>query len=200
MRAVLHLDWNDKVRSAGPILRRIEGYEAIKRRIAKGSEEDLHLHAFSYAFLQGAKNVDFYLEADDSAIRERIDDLAQVMIALEDLERDGRDLKGEDGVSKDIYLALRRVVGRASARDERRALVHFLMNGPASPEELTEALGLRSNLADRLIKALDAALEGPDADGRYGISDGALAIVLFLVRETTGISPLDHLSHERLRA
>ncbi len=194
MRAVLHLDWNERVRETGAIHRRIDGFEAIKQRIADRSEEDLHLHAFSYAFLKGAKNVDFYLEADDGAIRERISKLRQMMTALEDFERDGRDLSGKDDVTKKIYLALRPVAARANARDERRALVHFLMNGPCSPEELAGALDLSPNLAVRVIKALNASLDGPDADDRYGISDNALGVVLFLVRETTGISPLDHLS------
>jgi hypothetical protein len=191
VRVVLHLDWNEKVRATGPIHRRIDGFEAIKKRIAEGSKEDLHLHAFSYAFLKGAKNVDLYLEADDNAIRKRLADLRETMTALEGFERDGRDFCGKDDVVKKIYLALRPAAARANARDERLALVHLLMNGPASPDELAATLGLSTNLAIRVIKALDAGLEGPDADGRYGISDKALGVALFLVRETTGISPLD---------
>ena len=193
MRAVLHLDWNEKVRATGPIHRRIDGFEAIKQRIAEGSAEDLHLHAFSYAFLKGAKNVDFYLKADDGAIREQIGKLRQMMTGLEDFERDGLDLDGKDDSTKTIYLALRPVAARTNARDERRALVHLLMNGPCSNQELADVLGLSTNLATRVIKALRAGLDGPDSDDRYGISDEALGVVLFLVRETTGISPLDHL-------
>ena len=48
MRVVLHLDWSEEVRATPPMRRRIAGFDAIKRRVAEGSDEDLSALRESY--------------------------------------------------------------------------------------------------------------------------------------------------------
>ena len=195
MRIVLHLEWDDEVIANPPTKRRIAGFDAIKERIAKAQEEDIHLHAFTYAFLRKAKNVDLYADPDDTQIRQWLDDLRKSLAALEEFERDGVELTGPHSPLGPIYLELRRVFARASARDERRAMVHLLMNGPCSDADLAEDLSLSTNLAVRVRKALTPAIVPWGADNRYWISDAALPIVVFLVRESIGIDLLEGLEN-----
>lgn len=190
MRVVLHLDWDDAVKSTPPMLRRIAGFDAIKRQIAEERDDALHLHAFTYAFLRRAKNVDLYVEADDREIQDRLRALRSAMAALETFERDGTDLRGDYAPLKPLYLALRRVVARPSARDERRVLVHLVMNGPCSDADFAKDLGISENLAVRVRKALQPALTSEGDSNLHRISDEAMPVVLFVVRETTGVDPL----------
>ena len=193
MRVVLHLDWNDDVAASPRIKRRKDGFDAIKRRLAEPGSGDLHLHAFTYAFLRKAKNVDLYVDVDDTRIGERLRELRCCLKALEEFERDGVELTGRHSSLGPIYLDLRRVFARAGARDERRAMVHLLMNGPCSDADLVEDLALSLDLAARVRKALAPAI-GPWGDGdRYCISDAALPVAMFLVRESIGINLLDSL-------
>ena len=193
MKVVLHTEWADDAAVSPPIRRRIDGFEDIKKRIAGGREEVLHLHAFTYAFLRKAKNVDLYVEADDRKIETWLTDLRKSLVALEAFEREGSELPESHTSLKPIYLALRRVFARPGARDERRAMVHLLMNGPCTDAGLAEGLGLSVNLAVRVRKALQPALKPKEGSDAYWISKTALPVVVFLVRETTGIDPLSAL-------
>ena len=193
MRVVLHLEWSEELKATPPMKRRVDGFNDIKQHIAKARDGEIHLHAFTYAFLRKAKNIDLYVEADDKRVQQKLYCINRSVQALEALERDGAHLKAEHASLKPIYLALRRVVARAGARDERRALVHLLMNGPCTDADLAADLVLSENLAIRIRKALQPGLGDPDGQGHYGISDAALPVVVFLVRETTGIDPLSSL-------
>ena len=68
------------------------------------------------------------------------------------------------------------------------------MNGPCTDADLKEDLGLPSeNLAIRVRKALQPGLTVADKGGPYEVSEAALPVVAFLVRETTGVDPLSSL-------
>lgn len=189
MRVKLHLDWDRGLGEAPPLERRIEGFDALKKRLAAASDEPLDMHAFTYAFLRRAKNVDLFVEADDTEIRDRLAKLRRERDALEAFERDGDRPEGDAAGLVPAYLALRPVMVRAGARDERRALVHILMNGPCSDTDLASDLGISENLAIRIRKALRPVM-GETGDGRHAIRPEALPVALFAVHERTGIDPL----------
>jgi hypothetical protein len=191
VRVKLHLDWSRVDNAASPLQRRDLGFQIIRERVAAGHDGDIPLHAFIYAFLRRAKNVDLYVGTDyEPGVRDRLDRLRAGIAALEAFERYGHRLQGAHAAVKDPYLALRRTFAEPSARDERRVAIHYLMNGPGSDRELAADLGLSETFAARSRRALADVITGPDDDHRFGVADSALPIVLFLARETTGINPL----------
>lgn len=191
MRVKLHLDWSAVAVAATPLRRRDQSFQAIRDGVAASHDGDIPVHAFIYAFLRWAKNVDLYVDtAYEPGVRDRLAELRAGMAALEAFERHGHRLRGTHAAAKTPYLSLRRTFARPSARDERRVAVHYLMNGPSSDRELAEDLVLSEAFAARSRRALDSVIAGPDGNHRFGVADNALPIVLFLVRETTGINPL----------
>ena len=206
MKVILHLNWRQEGRRAPTTERRRDRYEAIKRRLAAshGARKDgtsenasagspLALHAFTYAFLGSAKNVDLFVDADATGVREQLLSLREALGALEAFEREGTQLPTELELLKAPYLRLRRVMLRPGARDERRVLKHVLMTGPATAGELVADLELPSSSgAMRALMALAPVVTGhPDgAQERFGIDESLLPVALFAVRERMGIDPL----------
>jgi hypothetical protein len=167
------------------------GFQIIREGVAAGRDGDMALHAFIYAFLRRAKNIDLYVDtAYEPGVRDKLAGIRATMAALGAFERHGHPLPGRHAAAKAPYLALRRTFAQPGASDERRAAIHYLMNGPSSDRELAEDLVLPEGFAARARRALAGVIAGPDGEHRFGIADSALPIVLFLVRETAGINPL----------
>lgn len=194
MDVILHMNWRQEERRDPDVERRRDRYEAIKQRLANSRQRSpLALHAFTYAFLGSAKNVDLFLDADDSRIREQLLSLCSALGALEAFEREGAALPKALESLKAPYLRLRRVMLRPSARDERRALTHLLMTGPATAGELVAALELPSpSGAERALMALaPVVVSRREASHEiFEIEDSLLPVALFAVRERMGIDPL----------
>jgi len=86
------------------------------------------------------------------------------------------------------------VISRLSARDEQRTLAVLLVCGPLTRNEISSDLGLNYSLNQRILAALqatgaiDSRLDGDDT--RYLISETALPVTLFVVREIIGLDLL----------
>ena len=155
---------------------------------------DCHIDVFVYAFLSGAKNFDFFLQCDTSRsgpFHNAARDIARTLHALEEFERRGEPLPGGLPVSREQYLALRRIVSRPSARDERRALATLLISGPSTMDDVGQDLGLHYTLSLRTLDVFreHGVVEKRD-DGVFAITKPALAMVVFVLRETMGIDLL----------
>lgn len=185
--------------------KRTGGFDQVKQLVGAlaaidgGSEEfdtiRCYVDVFAYAFLRGAKNFDFLLpEAPDvrGSYRSGEQDLLQRVAALEAFERDGTPLPPNLHLSREDYLALRAVLTKPLARDERRTLAAFLVSGPSTLEEISMDLGLNYTLSQRVLGAFEPChLFDRTEDGRYRIRAEALPMVVFGLRETLG---LDYLS------
>lgn len=152
---------------------------------------------FAYAFLKHAKNYDLFMKPERDSITQLeniIIDWQNAVAALENMERLGQELSPEYSHLKQVYLRLRAVVSRPSARDEQRTLAILLITGPLTIDEISEDLGLNYSLNLRIISALQAtgAIDSRDDKGkaRYFITESALPVALFLVREIIGLDLL----------
>lgn len=194
MDVILKLSWDQDEPGDATANRRRDRYRAIRHSIVRrGREGPLSLHAFTYAFLGSAKNVDLFLDADDREIRGELERLSATLRALETFERDGTALPDELAHLREPYLRLRRVMLRPSARDERRALAHLLMNGPATAAQLVTSLEMPSpSGAVRAMLALAPVVvgRGQTEEERFEIDTELLPLALFAVRERMGIDPL----------
>lgn len=154
-------------------------------------------NALVYGFLVGAKNFDFVLpEADDkrsSSFRQELPLWQSTIRNLEAFEREGEALADTD--LRNSYLRLRPIMMRSSARDEQRCLCNLLMSGPSTTAELKNDLGLSNNLLSRVIAPFVSAgvVERMASSEKYVISQRALPLALFLVRESIGVDPLSTL-------
>jgi len=152
---------------------------------------------FAYAFLKHAKNYDLFMQPELESLKMlegTIKNWQRAVQALEDFERLGLDLAPEYSRLKEIYLRLRTVISRLSARDEQRTLAVLLVCGPLTRNEISSDLGLNYSLNQRILAALqatgaiDSRLDGDDT--RYLISETALPVTLFVVREIIGLDLL----------
>jgi len=152
---------------------------------------------FAYAFLKHAKNYDLFMQPELESLNtleETIKDWQRAVQALEDFERLGLDLASQYCRLEEIYLRLRNVISRLSARDEQRTLAVLLVCGPLTRDEISSDLGLNYSLNQRILAALqatgvmDSRLDGGDT--RYLISETALPVALFVVREIIGLDLL----------
>lgn len=186
---------------------------------------------FSYAFLSAAKNFDFFLpmgEIDDPTKKilgtwslqlkelekfERLGQLPLRSLAKSKIHQQSKSSSKSGSYcnsskqdscdwSVTVYLKLREIVTRPSARDELRALYIFLYSGPSTDKQIADELGLNESLATRVVAALDTtgALEvsgidevtnddDPDKTQRvpiHRIHIQHIPIVVFLIRETLG--------------
>ena len=152
---------------------------------------------FAYAFLKHAKNYDLFMQPEYESLNMlegTIKEWQGAVQALEDFERLGLDLAPEYSRLKEVYLRLRTVISRSSARDEQRTLSVLLVCGPLTSDEISSDLGLNNSLIRRILAALlttgtiDSRLDGDDT--RYLISETGLPITLFVVREIIGLDLL----------
>jgi hypothetical protein len=177
------------------------GFEPVKRLVATLARLEAEglgpvrsrVNAITYAFLQGAKNFDLLLPEDRGVpgpFRAALPGWRAQIAALEAFERDGD--RPADPWLGDAYLRLRPILARGSARDERRSLAVLLIAGPSSLEEIERDLGLSYDLSQRVLAPLVAIdlVERSAADQRFAVTNRALPLVLFALRETLGIDPL----------
>ena len=185
----LVLDWTGSGESAG--LRRNEtGFGQVKQLAQKASKEKpLVLNAFLYAFLCPAKNFDLFLREDIGDIANDIEDIDKKMGELADFEREAFDKPEEDLLKS--YLALRKVISRRTARDERRALSVLLFSGPSTSMQIAEDLGIGNNLAERVLQAITPPISHSNGQWALPTDTDTLAATLHLLRSTIGIDPVD---------
>lgn len=170
--------------------------------LAHRADGDLEANAFQAFRIFRAKNFDLFLDLDLSGVVAELNAIKNVMAELERFER-----TGEAGGSElvETYLAVRRVVARPTASDERRALWILLFSGPSTARELADDLGRSEELASRILRALDPVVECSDTEDagveRHRILDtpDALGVTLFLLRSTLGVDILDAMIEEAAR-
>ncbi|MEA3413722.1 MAG: hypothetical protein U9R74_19655, partial [Pseudomonadota bacterium] len=115
--------------------RRTGGFDAIKQFVAAlvsiSSEESgaspliCRIDAFAYAFLAGAKNFDLIAppaRQGNEPFQSVLADWLHTTAALEEFERTGNPLPDDSPITSDVYLNVRKVMARRSARDERNVL------------------------------------------------------------------------------
>jgi hypothetical protein len=149
-----------------------------------------HMDVFTYAFLKGAKNIDFFLPEStrcEGPFRRSYPQWQRTIVTLEAFERFGKPLPEKQRVA---YLALRRIIARPSARDERRTLATLLVSGPSTSDEITQDLGLSFTLSDRILPTLQQAGVLDRRGAAYSIRCAALPRVVFVLREVMGLDLL----------
>lgn len=189
LKVSLVLGWGDLGTTTG-LRRNASGFGTIKDLAQSASPRDpLKLNAFLYAFLCPAKNFDLFLAENMSAIAVSVRDIDQKIHQLSDFEREARTLPPQD--LRETYLALRNVVARRTARDERRTLATLLFSGPSTAKQVADDLGIGENLVERVFRALAPVLER-QGDERVALKEDTdtLATVLHLLRSTVGVDPL----------
>ncbi len=155
-----------------------------------------HIDVFAYVILKGAKNFDFLLPLDCHAnvvFQRTRGAWSNALTALENFERLGEPLPGSIGASVNQYLALRNIVSRASARDERRVLATLLVSGPSTLEQILKELGLNYSLGQRILSTFEdmsvverRTVTRSDAPV-FAVSESALPLSVFCLRETIGL-------------
>lgn len=163
------------------------------------------IDVFAYGFLKGAKNLDLLLPLDERAniaFRETLAKWSNTLAALEQFERLGKPLPANGGVSAEQYLALREIVSRRSASDERRVLATLLVSGPSTTDQIKTDLGLNYSLGQRTLAVLEdievierRAGDSP-AGSVFAITESALPLTVFGLRETLGLDLLSALPTE----
>jgi len=190
--------------------RRTRGFETLKKFVAAlvslphpaATADPLicRIDAFAYAFLRGAKNLDFQLPLDDklnAEFRKTHAAWSHTIMALEDFERLGRPLVKDANISTDHYLALRHIISRPSARDERRTLATLMVSGPSSMKEISEDLGLNYSLGQRTVATfLEKDLVERRSGEIFAIAEPALPLAVFGLRESMGLDLLTVLQKE----
>lgn len=190
--------------------RRMGGFEPIKQLV--GALASLpsspafprpllcHTDVFAFAFLKGAKNFDLLLPLDHAAnadFRKTQASWVKTITALEHFERSGKALPADADVTAEAYLAIRNIIARPSARDERRALATLLTSGPSTLDEITLDLGLNYTLGQRTLAVFeDIGVVERRAAGVFSIAESALPRVVFCLRETMGLDLLRALPHK----
>jgi len=164
------------------------------------------INLFTYAFLMHAKNYDFFTQTTEdnrNSMQKKINSWNKEVQLLEDYERLGKtsDEQGNkiDNQTTEQYKQLRTIIARPTARDELLTLVCLLVCGPSTKEDISLDLDLNYSLNQRIIAALlDTGTITTVAGSEpllYKIEEKALAIVLFLVRETLGLNLLEMLAN-----
>ena len=193
----------------GIFRRSISGFGPLQKMVSTLLDVDMEIRcqidAFAFAFLSGAKNYDTLLHVDHSSkqiLQKQCAQWRDAVAALTEFERLGKEKPSKWSLSssdwshlKATYLALRSIVGRDSARDERRTLVVLLITGPASSDQIREDLRLNYSLSRRVMSALvdTGALSYRRESSEYLLDLKAISVVLFLVRELMGLDMLEML-------
>ena len=148
------------------------------------------INLFAYAFLKGAKNFDLFLPVseDNNGFKDKLRLWENQLADLENFERQGIPFPSDSPLRSEQYLALRRIIARPSATDERRTLATLLVSGPSSIEEISIDLELNYTLGQRTVGVFhDQAILERDSKGIYVITEDALPLVVFVLRETIGL-------------
>jgi hypothetical protein len=195
--------------------RHVGGYHDIKNFVASlmsivTREKDIGdiyclVDVFSYAFLKGAKNFDFQLPERKVNFPKEVVGLdlfrkrkekweKEILPALEDFERIGKPLPKGFIITKELYLDLRGILSRGSARDEQRALATLLVSGPSTMKEISDDLGLNYTLGNRILGIFaDIGVVVIQDNDKYVISLEKLPVVVFFLREIMGLDFLSSL-------
>lgn len=182
-----------------PLPERNEAWKETLARI-EGDDGRFAVNAFDFVYRVKARDADLFLVPKvDETYAERAAALRAQIERLERLERNGKALDDDEG--RRLYLGdaaapgLRTIAMRASTRDELRLLAVLLTQGPAESGDLAAALALPANLVPRLARALGPVLETvvTAAGTKWSIRDEALTPVLFVLRATMGLDPLERL-------
>lgn len=181
--------------------RRVKGFAAINKFIGNMAELEpqnkpiCKINVFAYAFLKHAKNYDFFIKIEPVSHDEIQISIKQWRVdvqALEDFERLGKPLPDDE--TRKTYLKLRAIVGRASARDEQRALACLLIAGPSNDKDIQLDLNLNYPLSQRIMAALvgtgTITQQKHGDENHYALNDETLPMVFFLIRETIGLDML----------
>lgn len=159
------------------------------------------INAFAYAFLKAAKNIDFILPLAKSQPTELLHALSQwqaSISALEHFERTGKRFPPTLCFNKDDYLAVRTIITRPSARDERSTIAALLLSGPSCIDDICTDLGINTSLSQRILSAFSQSrLLKKDSEKKFSIKRSKIPIALFCLRETMGLDPLSMLSIEK---
>lgn len=224
----LRLNWRglgatEKLRRSGT------GFDKVKEMVTDHTSGAMPFNAFLYTFLCSAKNFDLFLRDNVEVLDAEVKTLEELMSKLELFEREGKivdELADECPRRYDqtessaprtpttptrqlrkTYLELRAIAVRPSARDEQRTLATLLFSGPSTAAQIEADLGISKNLADRMLRALEAVVE-KDGEEQKSTAPSAtaetekrsvfrlreepekLAVVLYLLRYTLGIDPI----------
>ncbi len=115
----------------------------------------------------------------------------------ENFERLGKPIAKEASISADQYLALRRIVSRSSARDERRTLATLMVSGPSSMDDISQDLGLNYSLGQRAVAAfLEIGVVQRRSGEIFAVAESALPLTTFGLRESMGLDLLNVLPKE----
>ena len=178
------------------------GFKPIKQfigaltAIQNNNTLSCYIDVFVYSFLKGVKNFDLLLPFDKKHNKEFIDTYKQwsdKISSLENFERSGEIIDTE---LKNQYLSLRKIISRASARDEIRTLATLLVSGPSTLEQVSEDLGLNYTLGQRTIGVFENIDVVKRESDIYAIASEALPVVIFCLRETIGLDLLSNLDIE----
>ncbi len=199
--------------------RNINGFGSIKKFVAslilivtkENGFGDVYclMDVFSYAFLKGAKNIDFQLpERKDDDFPDEVAGLdlyrncekkwnKKDIPALEEFERTGKRLPQKFIITEKEYLRLRSILTRGSARDEQRSLATLLVSGPSTMKEISDDLGLNYSLGDRVLGVfVDNGIVRAWKNGKYVIFSDKLPAVIFFLREIMGLDYLRSLQED----
>lgn len=185
----LVLGWDDLGETAG-IRRNQSGFSRIKTLAAVTNPgTPFKLNAFLYIFFGSAKNLDLVWIGNTKSISCKISKITKKMAQISDFEREAKGKPSDEPMK--TYLALRKVVARRTARDERRTLATLLFSGPSTAKQVAADLGISTNLVERVFRALEPVLQRLD-DKQVQLRDDSdnLAAVLHLLRSTMGVDPL----------
>jgi len=205
------------VSTTGLFRRNKKGFGGIKKFVSSlmsvDSENDIGniyclMDVFSYAFLKGAKNLDFQLPEIKKDFPKEVDKILKslnldlfrkfekewrenIIPTLEEFERMGKSFPENFEINNDDYLDLRGILTRTSARDERRSLATLLVSGPSTMEEISEDLGLNYTLGNRILGVFaDIGVVETQGNDKYVISLNKLPLVIFFLREIMGLDLL----------
>lgn len=185
----LVLGWVGLGDTAG-LRRNDAGFLTIKEMAQRATADNpLKLNAFLYAVLCPANNLDLFLNEDVASIALDLKQISSKMQALTEFERDAG--TWPSAALRETYLALRRVVARRTARDERRTLATLLFSGPSTTQQVSDELGISCGLVERVFLALAPVVER-QIDHTYVLRSDTdtLAVVLHLLRSTLGVDPI----------
>jgi len=151
---------------------------------------------FTYTFLKGAKNFDFFFPAvkeDSLTEMEPLFGKAGIharMESLQDFELTGVATLDDD--TRQTYLEARPLAQRESARDEWRSLAVLLYSGPSTLDSISRDLGLGYTLSDRLLVPFrNCGLLRRDGN-LYCLETmpSKMAVTLAMLRAVLGLYPL----------
>jgi len=169
--------------------RRPDGFVKINRFMSALNKLDieaiLYIDAFAYNLLKSAKNYDFFLYEDMAGhFRKILPTWKKEIKKLENFERYGKSNFSNE--RKEQYVKFRNLFTR-NARDEIRALIVFLQNGPSTLEEVSIDLGMKYVLSERVIKFFEDIQIVRKQNISYVIKKQSIPIVLFALRIFMGM-------------